>query len=149
MSSKLSVEDFVLLLLNSNGKRSIDGKLCFQKEMFLVMKEICPDLDIDLKFEPYHYGPFSKNLASLLDYLEFNSLIDIKRYPDTCVYSITEKGVEKLSNLDISPEVLRKVENLKLGANDLGYKGLLRYVYFNYPEYTKNSKIKNKVFGDN
>lgn len=149
MSSKLAAEDFVLLLLNSNGKKAINGKLCFQKEMFLVMEEICPDLDIDLRFEPYHYGPFSKNLASLLEYLEFNSLIEIKRYPDTCVYSITEKGVEKLSNLDISPDITRKVENLKLGADSLGYKGLLRYVYFNYPEYTKNSRIKNKVFGDN
>ena len=149
MSSKLSVEEFILLFLNSNGKRKISGKLCFQKEMFLVVKEICPDLDIDLNFEPYHYGPFSKNLASLLDYLESNSLIDVERYQDTCIYSITEKGVEKLSSLEVSDDILRKIENLKFGANKLGYKGLLRYVYFNYPEYTKNSKIKDKVFGDN
>lgn len=149
MSSKLSSEDFILLLLDSNGREKIKGKLCFQKEMFLVVKEICPDLDIDLNFEPYHYGPFSRNLANLLDDLEDNSLIRVERYVDTCSYSITSKGVEKVSKLDVSNDIRKKISNLKNASNNLGYKGLLRYVYFNFPEYAENSKIKDKVMGDN
>ena len=69
MTSKLSDEEFVLLLLNANDKKEINGKLCFQKEMFIVDKEICNDLsyDLNLNFEPYQFGPYSKNLAILLD----------------------------------------------------------------------------------
>lgn len=148
MNSNLSAQDFILLLLNSNGREKINGKLCFQKEMFLVVKEICPDLDNDLGFEPYHYGPFSKNLANLLDSLELNSLIKIDKPGDSCTYSITQKGVEKVIKLDISPEIEKKISNLKNASSKLGYKGLLRYVYFNYPEYTKNSKLRNKIFGE-
>ena len=55
MTSKLSDEEFVLLLINANDKKEINGKLCFQKEMFIVDKEIC----IDLNFEPYQFGPYS------------------------------------------------------------------------------------------
>ena len=53
MSSKFSARDFILLLLNSDNKQEINGELCFQKEMFLAVKEICPNLDMELKFEPY------------------------------------------------------------------------------------------------
>lgn len=149
MNSILSAENFVLLLLNSNDKKSIAGKLCFQKEMFLIVKEICPNLDIELKFQPYHYGPYSKNLADLLNNLSKNSLINIDESSDTCTYSITEKGVKKISEVNIPWEILEKIKNLKINSNKLGYKGLIRYVYFNYPEYAENSRIKNRVFGDN
>lgn len=149
MNSKLNAEDFILLLLNANGKKEIKGKLCLQKEIFLIVQEIYPDLDNELDFEPYHYGPYSFNLANLLDYLNSNSLINIEHHHDSCTYSITEKGVEELSKLDVSDEILKKISNIKLGSNKLGYKGLLRYVYFNYPKYAEKSKIKNNVFGVN
>ena len=149
MGSKFNTKDFILLLLNAVNKKKINGKLCFQKEMFLVVKEICPDLEDDLNFEPYHYGPFSKKLAILLDQLERDSLISIDRFADTCNYSITSEGVKKVSELNVSPEIIEKISNLKIASNKLGYKGLLRYVYFNYPEYAEKSKIKNRVLGDN
>ena len=107
--------------------------------MFLAVKEICPDLDGELKFEPYHYGPYSIELANLLDNMELESLINID---NDCTYSITDKGVEKISSLQFSDEIIEKTQNLKTNSNNLGYKGLLRYVYFNYPDYTVKSTEK-------
>ena len=148
MNSKISAENFVLLLLNSNNQQKIEGKLCFQKEMFLIVKEICPDLDLDLNFQPYHYGPYSKRLSALLYELKSDSLIEIDERKDTCTYSITSKGVKMLSGLEVSEDILEKISNLKNGSQKLGYKRLLRYVYFNYPEYTVKSRIKNKLMGE-
>ena len=109
--------------------------LWFQKEMFLIVKEICPELDSELDFKRYRHGPFSKNLVDILYGLERDSLININMYDEYCSYSITSEGVEKLSKLEIPGEVMRKIENLKKGSTRLGYKGLIRYIYFNYPEY--------------
>lgn len=149
MNSKITAGDFVLLLLNANGREKIKGKLCFQKEMFLIVKEICPSLDLDLDFKAYHYGPFSKNLVNLLASLENDFLISIEKYRNSCSYSITGEGVQKVSQLDVSEDILRKISNLKRGSSKLGYEGLLRYVYFNYPDYTEKSKIINEILGDN
>lgn len=79
LNSKLNPEDFILMLLNANGQEKINGKLCFQKEIFLIVKEICPKLDCDLNFKAYHYGPYSKNLVNLLDDMENDSLISIEK----------------------------------------------------------------------
>ena len=149
MSSKISAKDFVLLLLNSNGNQEINGKLYFQKEMFLVVKEIYPDLDVELKFEPYQYGSYSKKQLALLDNLESESLINIQNHNNTCTYSITEKGIGEIEISQFNDEIIEKMQNLKINSNNLGYKGLLHYVYFNYPKYTEKSKIKNKILGDN
>lgn len=140
---------FILSLLKSNEGMEIKGKLCFQKEMFLIVKEIYPELDNELHFEPYHYGPFSKNLAELLDSLKEESLIEVKETANSFTYSITSQGIKKLTDeCNLPDNILQKISNLKKTVNKLGYKGLLRYVYFNYPEYTKNSKIKNEVLGE-
>ena len=143
LNLNLTPEYFILLLLNANGREKINGKLCFQKEVFLIVKEICPNLDYDLYFEAYPYGPYSKNLANLLEYLENDSLISIEKNKNSCSYSITMEGVGRLSQVEVCEDVLRKISNLKRRSSQLGYEGLLRYVYFNYPEYTEKIRDDN------
>ena len=64
------------------------------------------------------------------------------------VYSITKQGQMYLEGIEFPKGIEKKVNNLKVGSNKLGYKGLLRYVYFSYPEFTINSKIKDEVLGE-
>ena len=130
MSLDLTAKDFILLLLDADNQKPIEGNLFIQKEMFLIVKEVFNDLEDELSFKAYNYGPYSQPLVNLLEELEENSLIEIDR-----------------KNKTFSDEIKRKINNLKVGSNKLGYKGLLRYVYFTYPEYTENSKIKNDIFG--
>lgn len=148
MKTNLSARDFILLLLDSDNKKPIVGNLFFQKEMFLIVEEICPDLKEELQFFPYDYGPFSKVLVNLLKELNDYSLILIENVDNSIRYSITKKGEEYIGSVDFPQEIRDKVTNLKIGSNRLGYKGLLRYVYFNYPKFTTNSKIKNEVLGE-
>lgn len=148
MSSDLTAKDFILLLLNADNQKPIEGNLFIQKEMFLIVKEVYCDLENELNFIAYNYGPYSKKLSCILEDLEKDSLIEIDNTDGNNKYQITDKGMEYLKNKSFSNDVKQKIHNLKAGSNKLGYKGLLRYVYFIYPEYTVNSKIKNDIFGE-
>ncbi len=143
-----SAKDFILLLLNVDNKKSIEGNLFLQKEMFLIVKEVWKGLETELNFVPYNYGPYSQRLVNLLRELNFNNLIFIDKSEETNKYSITKKGEEELNKINFPKDIVKKVTNLKVGSNKLGYKGLLRYVYFNYPDYTTKSKIKDEVLGE-
>lgn len=148
MSLDLTAKDFILLLLNVDNQKPIEGKLFIQKEIFLIVKEVYNDLEDELNFIAYNYGPYSQKLTNLLKDLEKDSLIEIDKSDESNKYMITSKGMDYLNNKTFPEGVERKIHNLKVGSNKLGYKGLLRYVYFTYPEYTKNSKIKNEVLGE-
>ena len=147
MSSKLTAKEFILLLLNSDNQKPIIGNLFFQKEMFLIVEEVYPELRKELQFKAYDYGPYSQILVNLLRELRNDFLVNFEDSEGN-VYSITKQGQDYLKNIDFPPGIEKKVNNLKRGSNKLGYKGLLRYVYFTYPEYTINSKIKEEVLGE-
>ena len=148
ISSDLTAKDFILQLLDADNQKPIEGKLFIQKEMFLIVKEVYNDLENELDFIAYNYGPYSEKLSYLLEDLEKDSLIEIDNSDENNKYTITSKGMDFLKNKTFPDEIKRKIHNLKVGSNKLGYKGLLRYVYFTYPEYTVNSKIKNEVLGE-
>ena len=147
MSSELSAKDFVLLLLNSDNQKPIKGNLFIQKEMFLIVEEVWPELKEELQFEAYDYGPYSHVLVNILRELRSELLVNFEDIEGN-VYSITKQGQMYLEGIEFPKGIEKKVNNLKVGSNKLGYKGLLRYVYFSYPEFTINSKIKDEVLGE-
>lgn len=147
MGSDLIAKDFILLLLNADNQKPIKGNLFFQKEMFLIVEEVYPELREELNFIPHDYGPYSFNLVNMLKALKKDNFICFDDSEGN-EYFITKKGVDYFQKIDFPDDIAEKVDRLKRGSNKLGYKGLLRYVYFNYPKYTKNSKIKNEVLGD-
>jgi uncharacterized protein YwgA len=85
---QLSSKDLLLALLYSPGIHStsnepIDGRTRLTKMVYLFEKEIYKqffdDLDIALpQFEPYHYGPFSKQLFEDLKFFTSIGFIDTK-----------------------------------------------------------------------
>lgn len=147
-----TIEKYVLLLLNANNANSIRGKLLLQKEMFLLAYEV--ELEGNLRklldFESHNFGPYSYPLEKELKLMEEKGLIKTKQEENTLIYELTEKGEKELNNLTfLSNDLLQRISKLKLGSERLGYKGLLRYVYFNYPDYIDKSKIKKEVLGGN
>ncbi len=144
MSSEITAKDFVLLLYLDNQK-PIKGNLFFQKEMFLIVEEVYPELRKELGFYPHNHGPYSDNLVNILNNLKDNNFIDYDSEGNE--YSITKEGIKYIESIKFPEDIANKVKNLKVGSNRLGYKGLLRYVYFNYPRYTPNSKIKELLGG--
>ena len=135
MDSKFSAKDFILLLLNVDNQKPIEGNLFIQKEMFLIVEEVYPKLQEELEFIPYDYGPYSFKLVNILNNLNKDNLIYYENF-EVNEYAITQKGEEYLNQIEFPKDIIKKVNKIKIGSNKLGYKGLLRYVYFTYPEYT-------------
>lgn len=148
----ITVKDMILILLYSYKDIPIYGRIMFFKQIFLLYEEILnneSNLEIQKpEFKPYNYGPYSFDVADILEQLEWNEIIDRNGIKNrrTESFKLTEKGIaeikEKFENL--TPELKEKIKTLRKGCDELGTDGILRYVYLNYPEYKEQSKIKNR-----
>jgi uncharacterized protein len=200
--------EIILLLLKLNQK-PIVGTTRLQKLLFLIEKEFNIKVENGgFKFEPYKYGPASKELYDDLDFLtligyieksddkekllqldinnieNYNSNIFLsdkgssiktirkeeeyenltmdnkdETFPedviipdeepdekDSIVYKITEEGIKFLkdNNLLNTHEANSIIPLVKKFGN-YSITSLLQYVYRNYPDYTGESEIKDKI----
>ena len=155
MTSTLTPEDWVLAFFYACPDKEIrnpeiNGTLMFIKQFFVFIKEIKKDLDPIFSFIPYDYGPYSFVLKKAIDELVKEGYIIEKQSQDRVDYFLTEKGIQRAKDLQthIDEKILKKLENLRKDATQLGYSGVLRYVYTKYPEYTTASKIKQSVLNE-
>lgn len=151
MSEGITPWEWVLVFLyaGTKGKENpaINGILMLTKQFFVFVKEIRKELDDEFKFIPYDYGPYSFILVKIIEFLNKSGYVNVVTMGDRQDFFITEKGSEKANEIyeKIDDETKRKLESLRREATQLGYSGVLRYVYSRYPEYTTASKIKEKV----
>ena len=179
---KISSKDLLLAFLYSPGisdevNEPIIGRTKLMKMMFLFEKEIAKNFfnnleDISLpNFEPYYYGPFSRQLFEDLAFFEAigmivtnetdiplpvediaeaenvfdNEVEEQERYESS--YSLSDAGKKYIEEniwntfLDGQKDILRR---FKAQINKISLNGLLRYVYTKYPETTKKSVIADK-----
>lgn len=147
-----SIKNYILLLLSANKDDPIRGKLFLQKEMFLIANEVDKEGNLKklLNFKSHNFGPYSYPLESELNHLQRLNLIKTQDDGKTAIYEITNNGKDYLQQIgELDENLSKRISKLKKGSEKLGYKGLLRYVYFNYPEYIDKSKIKEEVLGVN
>jgi len=147
---ELTVEEWILVLMYSRKDKPIRGKLMLVKQMFLLTKEIVPKLNEKLKFYPYDYGPYSTVLARTL-----NELIKQKKIIHKIIkegylreeFELTEKGREEGKRVfsKVPTEIQDRVINLRKSTDQLGYTGIVRYVYSKYPEYKVFSQIEDMI----
>ena len=154
MEKSFSPEEWVLIFFyagaeNSENNPIINGFLMFTKQFFVFVKEIKKDLDKQFNFIPYDYGPYSFVLKRNIDDLSKKGSIEIKRYDDRQDFILTETGIKKSRILfdSLDDKTKQALQNLRHEATELGYRGVLRYVYSRYPEYTTASKIRERVLG--
>ena len=144
-------KQWLILLLGVNNYAPIRGKLLLQKEMFLIVHELdkSGELKEVLNFESYKYGPYSTILEGILDNLKERKIVDSSTEDNVEVYKLTKKGKNKFKKIaeKIDDDLLERIKKLKIGSERLGYKGLLRYVYFNYPNFVDKSEIREEIFG--
>lgn len=137
------VQALLILLLGSRNYEPVKGKTWLQKEMFLIVKNT--GLKEEVYFEPHFYGPYSETVDSELENLEILGLA-----AENGEIRLTRKGREVYARLlkIASMEKLELIEEIKEELNDLSEDELLAYIYFSFPETTKEAlrfeNIKNK-----
>lgn len=128
------IQKVSILLLSSNCFERLRGKLWYQKELFLIAKNI-PQLEEETDFEEDFLGPYSEIADSELEQLKIENIVENKNL------KLTSHGQEisKLLSSKASPNLLQLISDIKSFANDLTNDELLGFIYFSYPTFTTES----------
>lgn len=175
---RIEKADLILLLLAAPTKHEAlafrcDGITRLEKLLFLVEKETALDREIDetFSFEPYHYGPYSKEVYAAVDFLRALQLLDERRIDTTSGYDLSEelealdefdvnedqyverrllltadgKDVARMLSRQLSPTGQGALSEIKDRYGAMPLRQLLRYVYATYPDYAARSRIKDRI----
>jgi|Deesub1362A_J573_1020465.scaffolds.fasta_scaffold01045_8 uncharacterized protein YwgA len=149
--NKILVRDAILMLLSVKNEKPIYGRTMIMKQIFLFYEEILKRRGLkfqDPKFVPYKYGPYSFTVMQALEDLYFAGYIKIEGRKNTRKerFTLTEKGLIEILNKfeSLAESIKKEIEEKRIGWDQLGTDGILRYVYQNYPEYKEKSEIKKK-----
>lgn len=140
LDRKLLGSDLILMLLSIHN---IKGNTKLQKQVFLTWKELFIDVTHDPTFFPWKYGAFSKVVEDSASILTKQGYVRrAKRKGEGTIYSITDIGREKIKNkLDEIGVELGKLEKKKADWDEWSTKGIMKYVYRNYPQYTSKTEV--------
>jgi len=139
----LGPEDWILALLEYAGGH-VRGATRLHKALFLVKYEVDTSL-VPTSFTPHRHGPFSSELAAILETLEKRNLI-VSRQRDgngtqAIEYELTQEGREQgrkaLERIKEDPNWprIREILDFTLKAP---IASLLIYIQMFYPEFTES-----------
>ena len=141
-------EAFVLAAMSQEGGKKY-SPVQIQKLLFVLEKELRERINgPHFDFQPYDYGPFDKNVYSVLGELSTKGHVTIshgigKRYPH---YSLTLSGLEvgrdALSRYDTNAQAyIAQVSEFVLSCT---FPELVAAIYKAYPEMRVNSVFKGR-----
>ncbi len=145
LDSLTDSQKYGILLLGANNFEPIRGKTWYQKELFVLSQNI-DKLKEKTDFEADFIGPFSEIADEELKQLELYDIIEIEGHK----LKLTDFGEEVFRSVerDISNNEKEMVSDFKSLLNDITEEELLGFIYYTYPDMTKESikfdKIKPK-----
>ena len=138
----MDVEEFVLVALAAGGEK-IYSPVQVQKLLFLLDDNI-PDAfgGPHFDFEPYDYGPFDKDVYSVLERLEGKKLVSViptGRGWDK--YALTPTGFKVGSDFLNSLGEKSRTYSKKIAefVTTVSFSQLVSAIYTHYPEMSVNS----------
>lgn len=148
---KVLIGDLILVLLCAHPDKPIFGRTMLIKQVFLLFEEVLSKADLEIqnpKFVPHNYGPYSFTVMQIVEDLWFSRFISVdgRKNSRKESFKLTLAGVEraKESFNKLSPNLQQNIQDKRVGWDQLGTDGILRYVYENYPDMKEKSKIKNR-----
>jgi hypothetical protein len=145
MENLTETQKYTLLLLSANNYEPVRGKLWFQKELFLLAKNN-DELAEQTDFEADFMGPYSESADEELEQLEFAKVVEKER--NKLKLTGLGRDIAEILEKNTSDEEKEMIEDFKAELNDLTEDELLGFIYFTFPEMTRESvkfeKIKPK-----
>ena len=134
----------VLTAMAAGGHRASFDPVQMQKYLFLIDREIPHWVGgPHFRFQPYDYGPFDKDVYSVLDSLAQKNCVNIDDTNRYHRYSLTDSGLERGSaRLDSLPEpIVRYLIRVARWVRCLTFRQLLTAIYQRYPDMAVKSVI--------
>lgn len=151
-------QKWIILILNSLN--TVVGKTRLMKIMFLLRHETGRWRGSFFRYKAWDYGPYSQQLDRDLEDLQRDNLILVEtskfhrsEFSDgqsVCyTYALTSKGKALVPQLlaECPSNSMQKIEKLH-PFNRMPLLELLRHVYERYREFIRNSKIVDRVLGN-
>jgi len=136
------LQQYIVLLLSSNNKESIKGNTWFQKELFLIAKNIT-EIEEEASFISDFYGPFSENAKEQLSELELDEIVGKdgnKMFLSKLGFQVAQKIEQKTPK-----QRLEMISDFKNLLNDLNEDEVLTIIYFTFPEFTEESLVLDRI----
>ena len=137
------------LLIFLDGKDGLDP-IRIIKGLFVFSQKISKKFlygeDFKYAFEPYLYGPYSRQIYSDIASLEDAGYVKSTHKPDVSwkYFSLTDKGKELIDQCvsDVGKVAADYLKILRKWITEQSFENLLKIIYREYPEYAKNSIFK-------
>lgn len=129
-------QKIALILLRARNNERVKGATWLQKEMFLISRNLDP-IESETGFGPDHLGPYSETLDEEIQQLTMDHLVS-RQGNQLCLSDDGAEAAEELANM-AQPDILELIEDVKGFLNDLSEEELLGFVYFSFPDMTKES----------
>jgi len=136
------LQKYIVLLLNANNKEAIKGNTWFQKELFLISKNI-REVEEEASFDSYMYGPYSENAKEQLEGLEMDGVVT----KDGNRMYLSRLGIQLAQEIEqkTPKQRLEMIAEFKTLLNTLNDDELLTFIYFTFPKFTEESLILEKI----
>ena len=126
------------------GSENHDGPvdvIRLMKGMFLFQEEKHAPREVNYKFRPYDYGPFTAEIYRDAEALEEAGLVFGSA--ESKSYRTTGAGRRHLSALDFDSELEQDLIGLRIEVDELSFRALLRRVYMAHPKSAERSIAKD------
>jgi uncharacterized protein YwgA len=111
------------------------------KGMFLFQAETEAPSEVDYKFKPYDYGPFTPQIYRDLEELADESYIVESTGGKS--YRATNNGRAYLMDIEFPERHLEDLIEMRVIVEDLSFRDLLKRVYSRHPESARRSIAKD------
>lgn len=146
---ELTLKDVIISLFGVHADIPIETRTLLYKELFLTFEEILNEDDltklrknIDPKFIPYVYGPFSFVVASEIGKMLDNHILNKEGYKRDERFTLTDFGKNlfvylsrRLEGNYLFEKFIEKLRKLRVGWDKLGAQGIMTRVKKIYPQY--------------
>jgi hypothetical protein len=117
-----------------------------QKLLFLIEENVADDFGgKHFHFEPYHYGPFDKDVYSTLDLLASKGLAEIASGPSWRTYRLTPEG-QALGTAKLQGLSQRTIDYLNRASRfvrESSFSDLVSAIYKAYPQMRARSVFQD------
>jgi CubicO group peptidase (beta-lactamase class C family) len=135
-------KDVVLLMVDAIG--GVVTPVQLQKSVFLVSTEGLDGIPASLyDFQPYHYGPFDRQVYTDADRLYQDALVlrtssRDGAWTDTMIMRDGWESAQKLRK-GLPPKTRERIDAIADLVRSKSFPELVKYVYEKFPKYRENS----------
>jgi uncharacterized protein YwgA len=147
---------YLLLLLEADNARPIQGRTKLEKLAFLVQQKVIDDLKVGVSpdsyhFRPLNFGPFTEEVFDDLTALRTLGLVDFSGDElSTQVFRITAEGQRAVQRLieegRVSSLLVEGIRKIKSTYGRMDLDELVGRVYREYPRFAEASQIRGRYF---